>query len=470
VLHHPLLVSAGYACVTATICLVEARRIRSSGPDVVTVFMVIFVLQCCAPGIAIYACLPFVDPLQPTGIRPFDRIYAATDLQAALLVLSLTACFAFCFYVVTALSGALMGRVLRRDRSPLVLTGSSARLVTLLAAGFTLCVVSFLLGGDTLAERYANLILLRGYSEEVKPTLLNGVTATSIEGWAWLSVAALFVTLERRRRGLWWLLCLLFVVTFAILAVSRRDLFIPILLVYLTLLLFDGRWRPSLLLATAVPVIALIAYGKEFFSEIAAGGSLGVVSQRYDTLADLILRSSSDMGLTIVESMGSINLLDLPPRFGIDHLMSMLPRIYSSSLHLGLDLPPRIVRLSTEAFGSPSDQDIPPGLFGQMWLDFRAFGPVAWATVLGLQVSVVQRIFAMTVQTRQAAAVFAVITFVIALPLNTGSYDFTFTLSVLVLVLGLFLTFKLERISMDRLVRQVNGTCLPTNRAATDGR
>lgn len=458
-LHHSLLVSAGYVCITGAICLFEAKRIRSSGPDVVTMFMAMFVLQCCAPGIAIYASLPFVDQLHPTGIPAFDRIYSATDLQAALLVLSLTACFAFCFYVVTAACGVLMRRASMRQRgSALMLSGSTARLLLLLACGFSLCVASFFLGGETLAERYANLILLRGYSEQVKPTLLNGVVATSIEGWAWLSVAALFVTLERARRGLWGLVCLVFIATFMILAVSRRDFFIPILLVYFTLLLFDGRWRPSVLVALAVPVIAWIAYGKEVFSQITIGGSLGALSERYDTLASLILRASSDMGLTILESVGTVNLLDLPPRFGIDHLMSILPRIYVSSLRLGLDLPPRIVRLSTEAFGSPSDQDIPPGLFGQMWLDFRALGPIAWAIILGLEVSLVQRVFVSTVRTRQAAAVFAIITFVVALPLNTGSYDFTFTLSTLVLLLGLLLTFKLERVTTDKLARRVEGT------------
>lgn len=446
-LHHSLLVSAGYVCVTGAICMFEAKRIRSSGVDVVTVFMVVFVLQCCVPGIAIYVCLPLVDTLHPTGIAAFDRIYAATDLQAALLVLSLTACFAFCFYVVTAAGDVLMRRLIGGQTSPpLVLSGSASRLLILLAAGFALTVISFFLGGETFADRYANLILLRAYSDQVKPTLLSGVAATSIEGWAWLAVTALFVTLEGNRRNVWWLLCLVFIATFAILAVSRRDIFIPILLIYLTLLLFDGRWRPAVLLTAALPVIVWIAYGKEIFAQIAAGGSLVDVGEHYDNLATLILRSSSDMGITVVESVGSINLLDLPPRLGIDHLMSILPRIYVSSLRLGLELPPRIVRLSTEAFGSASEQDIPPGLFGQMWLDFRALGPVVWAILFGVQVSVVQRFFAMTIRTRQAAAVFVVITFVVALPLNSGSYDFTFSLNIMVLLLGLLLTFKLERV------------------------
>jgi hypothetical protein len=449
---HSLLVAAGYAGVSAAIAVLEARRIRRSGADIITVFILIYVLQCCAPGIFIYACLPFVDAMHPTGIPAFDRIYTTADLQAALLVLALTACFAMCFYVATAFAGTWLRRVSLGvpERSRLVLSGSLGRLVALLGIGFTLSVASFYLGGGTIAERYANLILLRGYSDQVTPTLLNGVVATSIEGWVWLSVAALFVAVEARRRRLALPLCIVYVATFIVFAVSRRDLFVPLLLAYLSLLLFDSHWRPRLLLAIAIPVFLWIAYGKEIFGAIATGAPVSAVTERYDTLPSLLLRSSTDMGITIVESLGSISLLDLPPRLGVDHLMAILPRIYVKSLHLGLELPPRIVRLSTEAFASAGDQDIPPGLFGQMWLDFRVLGPIAWALVLGVQVSLIQRIFQLTVRTRQAAAVFVVITFAVALPLNTGSYDFTFSLNVLVVILGMLLTFRVVCIATDR--------------------
>lgn len=448
---HSLLVSAGYAGVSAAIGVFEARRIRRTGADIITLFMVIFVLQCCAPGIFIYACLPFVDATHPTEIPPFDRIYTAADLQAALLVLALTACFAFCFYVATAFAGTRLRRVSFGvpKRSRLVISGSLGRLVALLGIGFALSVASFYSGGGTIAERYANLILLRSYSDQVTPTLLNGVVATSIEGWVWLSVVALFVAFEARKHRLTLPLCILYVATFILFAVSRRDLFVPLLLAYLSLLLFDRHWRPRMLLAIAIPVFLWIAYGKEIFSAIATGAPVSAVTERYDTLPNLLLRSSTDMGITIVESLGSISLLDLPPRLGVDHLMAVLPRIYVKSLHLGLELPPRIVRLSTEAFGSAGDQDIPPGLFGQMWLDFRVLGPIAWALVLGFQVSVIQRMFELTVRTRQAAALFAVITFAVALPLNTGSYDFTFSLNSLVLILGALLTFRVVCIATE---------------------
>jgi hypothetical protein len=58
--------------------------------------------------------------------------------------------------------------------------------------------------------------------------------------------------------------------------------------------------------------------------------------------------------------------------------------------------------------------------------------------------SIVQHVFARTIRTRQAAALFVLITFVIALPLNTGSYDFTFNYDIYALALCILLTFRLQ--------------------------
>ena len=77
-----------------------------------------------------------------------------------------------------------------------------------------------------------------------------------------------------------------------------------------------------------------------------------------------------------------------------------------------------------------------------MWMDFRIFGPIVWGLILGLQMSIVQYVFARTTRTRQAAALFVLVTFVVALPLNTGTYDFTFSIDIYALVLSILLTFR----------------------------
>jgi hypothetical protein len=251
-------------------------------------------------------------------------------------------------------------------------------------------------------------------------------------------------------------LCLASLIALAVLGVSRRAIFIPFLLAYLTLVLFDGRWRTRWILAALVPVIVLVGFGKEIFSSVASGGGFEDVGERYSTIVGAVLRTASDVGLTLVESLGSITLLDVDARFGVDHLLSVLRKIPVSWFGLDPDMPPRIVRLSTEAFGTPDEQDIPPGLFGQMWLDFGIFGPMFWAMLLAVPMSILQRVFSLTIVTRQAAAAFALLTFVVALPLNTGSYDFTFSVDIFALLFAVFLSFRFARVRIAKISPEVS--------------
>ena len=426
------MVSLGYVLLTLAVAAFEAKRIRGRGPDVISVFIVLFLLQCCLPGIVIYACLPLVDPSSPTEVGAIDRIYASADVSTALLVLGLTAWFIFFFYAFAAINARLLGRfgthAARQLR--LVFTGSPLRLLIVLTFGLALSLASFYVLGSSISERYINLILFRAGYQQGEEKLLNALGLALTQIWAWLSIPALFAIYERHGRRLLWWVCLVFLAVFMVLGVSRKALFIPIVLMYLTLVLFDQRWRLKWLLAGAIPILVWIAFGKELIGIIAYNRTLNDVAGRYETVAASLLRAASEIGFTIVESLGTINLLDyLPPRFGVDHLLSVLRMIPTAHRWLG-DLPPRIVRLSTEAFAAPYDEDIPPGLFGQMWLDFRIFGPLVWGLMLSVQMSIVQHVFSRTIRTRQAAALFALITFVVALPLTTGTYDFTFSYDI----------------------------------------
>jgi len=44
-----VLVSLGYVSLTGAVATYEARRIRATGPDSITVFIVLFAVQCCLP-------------------------------------------------------------------------------------------------------------------------------------------------------------------------------------------------------------------------------------------------------------------------------------------------------------------------------------------------------------------------------------------------------------------------------------
>jgi len=435
-----MLIAVAYLLLSLGILLVERRRTREGGPDAVSVFITIFWLQCCVAGGAICAMLPFVDGTRPTGVQFIDNVFRAADFTSLMMVFALTAAFVVFFYVGCAIAQLAFGGVRaapRAGRFEMIIHEN--RLWAVLVAGAVLTGASFWLLGDTMFLRYANLILLRSDDPHVTRNVLNSNAFVLTQAWGWLAVIPLFTIAKRRGFGPTWWLCLALAIAFALMGVSRRALFLPVLMSYLALALATQRWRIGYVVAAAGPMILWIAFGKDLISAIAYGGTVERALGVYESLPSALLRSSSDIGITVVESIGTISLIDVPPRWGMDHLLSLAQRFPEGLLGLDIDWPERMVRISTRVFVGENHQDVPPGLMGQMWLDFRVFGPVVWGLLFGLQVGLVQQFWTRTVKTVQSAVVFVIITFVIALPINSGSFDFSFGMDIIVLVLALYL-------------------------------
>ena len=66
-------------------------------------------------------------------------------------------------------------------------------------------------------------------------------------------------------------------------------------------------------------------------------------------------------------------------------------------------------------------------------------------STLGLQVGILQYAWQRMRPSRQSAAVFFLLTFVVALPINSGSYDFTFSVDIIAAVVVLFCVVRLNR-------------------------
>jgi hypothetical protein len=179
---------------------------------------------------------------------------------------------------------------------------------------------------------------------------------------------------------------------------------------------------------------------------MAFGVAVDSVGGNYQSWMSALLRAASDAGLTIVESVGTMLFLHVDMRFGVDHMLSLAQRFPEGVLGLDFNFPERLVRLSTEAFADANAQDIPPGFAGQMWLDFRAFGPVIWGLMFGLQMAVLQAFFERTERSLQAASVFVLLAFVIVLPINTGSFDFSFSVDIFALIFALLVCVRLRNV------------------------
>jgi hypothetical protein len=203
------------------------------------------------------------------------------------------------------------------------------------------------------------------------------------------------------------------------------------------------------LVTVSIIALPLVAFGKEILAAISYGGDAEVVANTYESLTRAVLRTSSDIGITVTESLGTLSMIDMPPRFGIDHLISVAQRFPDGALGLDFDFPERIVRISTAIFANDWAADIPPGLMGQMWLDFRVLGPLVWGLLLGAQVGVLQFLYERTTRNLQSTAVFFVLTFIVALPLNSGSFDFTFSIDIFVIIAVLFFCTRIRRTAGD---------------------
>jgi hypothetical protein len=80
-------------------------------------------------------------------------------------------------------------------------------------------------------------------------------------------------------------------------------------------------------------------------------------------------------------------------------------------------------------------------------MDFRLFGPVVWGGIFGAQVALLQFAFERTEKTLQSAAIFVLLAFIVALPLNTGSFDFSFSNDIFAFLAGLIVCVRSRPIS-----------------------
>lgn len=441
-----LLVALAYAMFAIVLYRFEVHRMRRSGPDAITAFIVLFALQCCLSGVLLYTMLPFVDPASITDVPAFDRILLQADLTTAFLVLCMSIWFVIFFYVGTELTRMVLPppAAVRPGAGSHSLRLLPIPLLLVLAFGLLLTVYSFLQLGDDMLTRYAQLILFRGQEGEIERNALNANALALTQTWSWLTVAAIFCVFAERPWRLLLPAALVLLLIFALLGVSRRALFIPVLMLYLMGVLHARRWWLGRVVIVALPLLLILAFGKNALAAIGATGTIET-TVGYESAASALLRAASDLGITIVESLGTLQFLEVPPRFGVDHLISMVQIFPEKMLGLELEFPERIVRISTEAFDGPDAQDIPPGLMGQMWLDFRAFGPMVWGLLFGCQMGLMQRLFERVRRTRHAVAVAVLVVFVIALPLNSGSFDFTFSVDIVALALVLLLCVRVQR-------------------------
>lgn len=443
-----ILASAFYLFLTLLLFCLERNRTRRKGPDFMSLFVVIFAVQNIIPGMVISFLLS--QYAQPPDLQNefFDRIYQHISPIYIILSAMMSLSFILALYIFYH---KLYSRYTQTTEDPrrtrLQLVSSRLWWVMLLGV-FSSYFLLKSMGQDSLLNSYRALVLYRA-GGGVSRTFANANLFALTQTFALLAIIP-FVYFVFRPGGFGKFLRLVVATTgvifFSLLCVSRRALPLDILLIYFTLVIVNKKWYLKFASVAFLLFLPVLIYGKAVIFTIGAGGNFdGVLDAAKNTsVTDALLSGFTYLGISLVTSWATFMFLDIPFRYGVDHIMSMLSRIPLGSLGFDKDaiLPERIVRISTRTFVDSNTQDIPPGLMGQMWLDFGIVGPVIWGLIFGAALSFLQIRFDGKQKTPQAVAFFMIGLYVLSLPLNTGSFDFVFSVDTFFLVLFLLIVYK----------------------------
>ena len=443
-----ILASAFYLFLTVLLICLERNRTRRKGPDFLTLFVVIFALQNIIPGMVISFLLGQYARSPDLQNEFFDRIYQHISPIYIFLSAMMSFSFLLALYIFYH---KFYSRYTQTTESPgrTNLQVVPWRLWSVMLLGvFSSYFLLKSMGQHTLLNSLGALALYRA-GDGVSRTFINANLFALTQTFALLSIIP-FVYFVSRPGGFGKLLRLVLatsgVIVFSLLCVSRRALPLDILLIYFTLVIVNKKWYLRFAGVAFLLFLPVLIYGKAVIYSIGAGGNFNLVleSVKNTSVSDALLNGFTYLGITLISSWATFMFLDIPFRYGVDHILSMLNRIPLGSLGFDKDaiLPERIVRISTRTFVDSNAQDIPPGLMGQMWLDFGIFGPVIWGMMFAAALSFLQIRFDGKKKTPQAVAFFMICLDILSLPLNTGSFDFVFSVDIFFLVLFLLIVYK----------------------------
>lgn len=225
---------------------------------------------------------------------------------------------------------------------------------------------------------------------------------------------------------------------------SRRGFIFPIAIIYLSVFLYGARVYFLRMIPVFILGIFWVAYGKELTGSISYGVDVDDAINSDANAIGIVLKTLSDVAIPFVESLATFQHLDQfsYPRFGFDHALSVIRKIPDGMLGLDIDWPDRIIRNSTEIFLSRDEADVQPGLIGQSWLDFPVFGAVIWGLIIGLQVRILNSWAKKFKNSPQKFAVIVLLSLIISLTINSGSYDYVFSIDIMALALFMIFIFR----------------------------
>jgi hypothetical protein len=296
--------------------------------------------------------------------------------------------------------------------------------------------------GYSFSERYMQLKVMRTFERTDISSFQANVFSLIYASLIFTTLMAFGVCGRLHRLiklGLW-----LFILLLGFLCASRRALIIPLLLTYLATVLHGKLFYIRKLSIGMFVCILWIMFGKE----IIGGYDKNYIFAQIKNLPGVIFRISADMGMSYVSSLATVQQIDIPMRFGVDHFYSFCRRMPHLIIGVDRDFPDRIVRTTTALLVGPREDDVPPGLLGQAWLDFRLGGGGIYGLAFGILLGLFDG-FLKYIRNSQWKIIFSiVIVFLLSSFIQTGSLDYLLGIETFMLALLVLFSFRLCYLSV----------------------
>ena len=430
-----------YAMLATAIITYESSRRKRMLYDQLSVVNIFFLAYLVLPAAILHVVLD-------TGLVQADRVadfsllgylhHRAEPFQKAMLFLG----------SVLAYSGLVMGYKLcapRLDFTAQTRKGVTSKLcMAWILIGLVFFALMFAFGNTLVPGDPVGGLLLSTYYRAEDPfyaferTPLNANLYAATSTFLFFSVVGYALSDERRRsRFLYLALTVTFLVVDTLASGARRNLLIAALFIYVYVAVRKGKYKIHYLLLIFVISVPLLVFGKAILRNLT---DLEVANIGFSdvTIAEQFVGATGDIGQSYLESIGTLALYDGGPRFGMDHVFSVLRMIPLGMMGIEKPWPERIVRVSTAyQSGDPWMQDIPPGYLGQCWIDFPVIGFFLIPLLHGICVGLVERSFR-RIGLRSSPfylMAYLVAGFLATMPLNTGTLDYVFSPDIVLTVL-----------------------------------
>jgi hypothetical protein len=433
-------VSVAYTILLLFTVLAERLRLRGGPPDFFTFFTFLFTLQLVVPGIYLTAAKAVSINPPDTGVEFFNIVLKSLNMEQALLALVLSYLFLISYYSTWLfLNSAIDLQSPRIKKISLVTSETRWQFIMLLA----------IISSTWLASKVGGYEGLINYRNNWNGNRGGFITANLFSLTGAFSIISIIGCLIfwNKKLSTKFFITITLVVLLSLMTVSRRSIGIAALLLIFTILIKNEKLQTKWLFITGLFFLPMIIYGKRilFLLGNSQALTLDAISRGAEGFSGNVLLFVVNIGTSLIESWATFLYLDLPLRYGTDHILSVARRIPDGILGLDLDFPPRMVRLSTEAFLGPEWADVPPGFIGQMWLDFGFFGPTICAMAFISLLSLLQLIYHHIEVDLPGLGIFIIFSWVICLPINTGSLDFTFSVDILFLIIFSLFMIKIKK-------------------------